>query len=251
MKKFMAIILAVLMMFSFAACGENEKEDSKSNNDSYDSADDKNNLGDENDNFITGESTPEIGKYITFGSYEQDNDTSNGKEEIEWLVLDKQDDKILVISKYALDCHSYNDNDSAVTWETCTLRAWLNDNFYNSAFNETEKADIISTNVPADPNPEFDTDAGNTTQDNLFLLSITEANKYFASNEERICQPTEYALAQGASDNYAGNSRWLLRTPGSDNDYASSVYYEGDILSGGGDITKDNLGVRPAMWIEL
>lgn len=41
-----------------------------------------------------------VGSYVKFGSYEQDNDLSNGKEKIEWLVLDLQANEALLISKY-------------------------------------------------------------------------------------------------------------------------------------------------------
>ena len=75
-----------------------------------------------------------VGDYVVFGQYEQDNDTSNGKEDVEWLVLDVQEDRALLISKYLLDCKPYNTTDDHVTWETCTLRKWLNDEFINTAF---------------------------------------------------------------------------------------------------------------------
>lgn len=80
-----------------------------------------------------------VGHYVSFGKYEQDNNTSNGKEKIEWLVLEVKDGKALVISKYALDCKPYNTSSTNVTWETCSLRNWLNNDFINSAFSATEK----------------------------------------------------------------------------------------------------------------
>ena len=67
-----------------------------------------------------------IGAVVTFGAYEQDNNTSNGKEKIEWIVLATEGDKSLVISKYILDCQPYNTSRAEVTWEICTLRTWLN-----------------------------------------------------------------------------------------------------------------------------
>ena len=72
-----------------------------------------------------------VGHYVSFGKYEQDNNTSNGKEKIEWLVLEVKDGKALVISKYALDCKPYNTSSTNVTWETCSLRNWLNNDFIN------------------------------------------------------------------------------------------------------------------------
>ena len=191
-----------------------------------------------------------VGDYFTFGSYEQDIDTTNGKEDIEWLVLDKQDDKILIISKYALDTVPYNKDVRSVTWETCTLRKWLNNDFYNSAFNEEEKTKIKSSTVTADANPEYDTDPGNNTGDKVFLLSINEVRKYFSTWEARKCVPTDYAIAQGAcvSDSHCW---WWLRSPGYDSDYAARVYNDGDVYYYGYGVDDDYDCVRPALWIEI
>lgn len=79
-------------------------------------------------------SRPTAGNVVTYGHYEQDNDTANGKEPIEWVVLDVQGDKALLISKYGLDVRPYNTEYNHVTWEECTLRTWLNDTFLNAAF---------------------------------------------------------------------------------------------------------------------
>lgn len=80
----------------------------------------------------------QIGDFIFFGEYEQDNDIDNGREDIEWLVLDKVENKILVVSKMGLDAKPYNDENKKVTWENCTLRTWLNEDFLNEAFDEKE-----------------------------------------------------------------------------------------------------------------
>ena len=190
------------------------------------------------------------GDYIKFGSYTQDN--SDHKRTIEWLVLDVKGEKALVISKYALDCKPYNTEDTSVTWETCTLRKWLNNDFINSAFSADEKAMIPTVTVSAGKNPEYSTDPGNATQDQVFLLSITEANKYFGSNSARQCEPTDYAVANGAyvnSDN--GNCWWWLRSPGSDQDDAAYVYGNGVVYELGDDVDNDYGAVRPALWIDL
>ena len=73
------------------------------------------------------ETIEEDGKeYIVFGSYEQDGNKKNGKEPIEWEVLGEDENGILVVSRYILDCQPYNKSPSHVTWKTCTLRKWLN-----------------------------------------------------------------------------------------------------------------------------
>lgn len=191
------------------------------------------------------------GEYIKFGAYEQDNNTANGKEDIEWLVLEVKDGKALVISKYALDCKPYNTSYTDVTWETCTLRKWLNNDFLGAAFSAEEKAMIPTVTVSADKNPEYSTNPGNATQDQVFLLSITEANTYFSSDSARQCKPTKYAVANGALESHIGNCCWWLRSPGYDQDFAANVYYVGDVLDYGIYVDRVYCAVRPALWIDL
>lgn len=193
----------------------------------------------------------QVGDYVFFGSYEQDNNISNGKEDIEWLVLDKQDDRVLVVSKYALDCKPYNEEYEDVTWETCTLRGWLNDEFINAAFTEEEKATIPTVTVTADANPDYSTDPGNDTEDRVFLLSINEANEYFSSDDERACQPTDYAVANGVWESEFGNCWWWLRSPGNYQYNAAGVYYGGGVDEGGDYVHCAYGAVRPALWINL
>ena len=193
--------------------------------------------------------TAKVGDYVFFGAHEQDNNTSNGKEDIEWLVLEVKDGKALVISKYALDCQQYNTSYTGVTWETCTLRKWLNNDFINSAFTADEKAMIPTVTVSADKNPDYSTDPGNATQDQVFLLSITEANKYFSSDSARQCKPTEYAVANGAYVNISKG--WWLRSPGNHQNLAAYVNYDGVVREGGDYVNIGNRAFRPALWIDL
>ena len=183
-----------------------------------------------------------VGNYITFGTY---------KEDVEWLVLEVKDGKALVISKYALDCKSYNITRTNVTWETCTLRKWLNNDFINAAFSAGEKAMIPTVMVSADKNPNYSTNPGNATQDQVFLLSITEVNKYFNSDSARQCKPTNYAVANGAWESSNGNCWWWLRSPGDDQYSAARVDRDGDVRERGGYVNNSDNAVRPALWIDL
>ena len=196
--------------------------------------------------------TTAVGDIITFGSYEQDNDLANGKEPIEWLVLDKQDSRILVISKYGLDCRSYNKEYKNVTWETCTLRSWLNDSFLNEAFSSEEQTLIPTVMVSADKNPKYGYDSGKDTNDQVFLLSIDEVNKYFSNDTVRKCEPTAYAMAQSAYKSDRGFCTWWLRSRGGGRSYAVRVDSNGSVDFGG---VRVDLGgvdtVRPAMWIRI
>lgn len=192
------------------------------------------------------------GDTVFFGAYEQDNNTSNGKEDVEWLVLEVKDGKALVVSKYALDCKQYNTSNTNVTWETCTLRKWLNTDFINSAFSSDEKAKIPTVTVSADKNPGYSANPGNATQDQVFLLSITEANKYFNSTGARQCEPTDYAVANGTWESDSGNfCWWWLRSCGYGQGSAARVSGSGIVSSAGYDVDYNNGAVRPAMWISL
>ena len=199
-----------------------------------------------------------VGDTYTFGAYEQDNSTSNGKEAIEWTVLDKDGMSLLLISKQALDCQQYNTSYTDVTWESCSLRKWMNGTFLNKAFNAEEQAQIQNTTVSADKNPEYNTNPGNATTDKVFLLSINEVEKYFNSDEARKCAPTAYAKAQGAytSDSYktasgAATCWWWLRSPGFNQLYAARVSNDGSVGYFGDHVLDDNDAVRPALWINL
>ena len=193
-----------------------------------------------------------VGGIVTFGSYEQDNDLTNGSEPIEWIVLDVQDGKSLLISRYVLDCQQYHSQQGSVTWETSSLRQWMNDTFLSNAFNAAEQDMICTVTVSADKNPAFTViDPGNPTEDMIFVLSINEANAYFATDEERQCTPTEYAKEheQNDLDTY-GAWRWLLRSPGRYVTLVADVTIDGKVDLSGVNLTYQ-YAVRPALWVTL
>lgn len=198
-----------------------------------------------------------VSNTVRFGSYEQDNNTGNGKEEIEWEVLAVENKKALLISKYALDCQEYNSEAKGVTWESCTLRNWLNDTFLNQAFSPYHQEEILSSTVTADKNPSYNTAPGNATTDKVFLLSINEAEKYFSTDEERKCVPSEYTKANGAytSSLYTKGGAvtcwWWLRSPGDGQDYAAAAYGDGSVISYGYNVDDADVCVRPAMWVSI
>ena len=91
----------------------------------------------------------------------------------------------------------------------------------------------------------------NATQDQVFLLSITEANKYFSSYSARQCEPTDYAVANGAWESGNGNCYWQLRSPGDWQNTAAYVYSDGDVSKSGHRVDLGSTAVRPALWIDL
>ena len=201
---------------------------------------------------------PLPGSVVTFGRYPQ---TRSGKDStpIEWLVLDYDaaNSRALLISLYGLDCLEYNEERAEITWEACTLRAWLNGDFYARAFSAAEKEAILTAAVDNGGSQGFGgygTDGGNDTQDRIFLLSYAEAWKYFTDDYARMCEPTDYAVSQGSwpvryySAGGKASCSWWLRSPGGDQNSAAVVRPSG----ARGDIAADrpNNAVRPALWLD-
>ncbi len=187
----------------------------------------------------------QVGSSLFFGTYEQDNNSENGQESIEWIVLAKENGKALLLSKYALDYQPYNTTDKQVTWETCSLRKWLNQEFWNTAFTNEEKAMIPDTNVKAEKNPSYSTPAGKNTIDKVFLLSIQETKKY-VNKSDMICGLTVYT---GKGVRYS--TWWWLRSPGNYSNNAALVLSDGSVGYEGYYVADSNDAVRPALWINL
>lgn len=179
-----------------------------------------------------------VGDYIFFGTYEQDDNTSNGTEDIEWLVLKKEEKKALIISKYAIDSKQYNTTYTFAKWDNCSLRKWLNNSFLNSAFSKEEMALIQPDNI---------------TKDQIFLLSASEAKTYFNNNNVRQCIPTDYATAKGIFIGDNGYCCWWLRS----RDNVQHYEYNADIVNALGNygdtanVNDSYIGIRPVLWISL
>ncbi|MBQ1409955.1 MAG: ABC transporter ATP-binding protein [Oscillospiraceae bacterium] len=198
---------------------------------------------------------PQVGDYLFFGAYEQDNDASNGPEDVEWLVLAREQDRALVISRYALDCQPYSTTKARVTWTSCNIRHWLNENFVNDAFTEEEQARIVETLITA--RERQDTLKTADANDKLFALDQTEIYKYFPSEASRICAPTAYAIAQGApyrnneTEDGACSCWWWMRFQGFSNWNAPCITPSGSITHLDQYLDDAYNAVRPAMWIKV
>ncbi len=210
------------------------------------------------------------GDIITFGHYEQDGNITNGKEPITWRVLKKMEDQYLIISEKTLDARPYNATRISVTWQTCTLRSWLNgfgasynaneknyttNNFIDEAFTAEERSKIVSV-TNNNPDTLYGGSGGNKTVDKIFLLTSYEANTYFTDENDRRASATPYAINRGALYNEEDNvSSWWLRSPGtssttnSSNMLAAYVNREGEINTTGIRVEVESLAVRPALWV--
>ena len=208
--------------------------------------------------------TAKIGSSVFYGSYEQDNVSSNGSEPIEWIVLDIKNNAALLLSKYVLDVQPYNTEDTDVSWETCSLRAWLNNDFFNS-FTLDEQTAILTTDIDNSPYQAkyqeeetmvggvvYKRNFGDNTKDKIFALSYTELMKYLNNLDERACYATEYSINRGVGTTPAKRAAWWLRSPGGwISGYPNTATY---VMAGyDGSITVNcaDCGVRPAIWVDL
>ena len=221
-------------------------------------------------------SNVKVGDIIKFGSYEQDDDMTNGKEEIEWIVLSKDSKRILVVSKYALDCLPYEKEYTDITWENSTIREWLNSKFYTTAFTKKERNMINKVKLTNADNPYYDIEGGNDTKDSVFLLSLDDlvnvAYGFKSDIDEkdiaRRCAATAYAKTQGAesAEQHADESEWKpyyattdgeptcmwwLRSPGEYAINAAYVYPTGAVNECGWHVDNNGSAVRPALYIDL
>ncbi len=191
----------------------------------------------------------EAGGYIRFGSYYQDNAAE--KTPVEWLVLEKKPEELLLISRYALECRQYHHDRVNVTWEKSDLRKWLNNDFLKEAFSAGERKRIKECKLKNDDNPEENTKGGNDTKDRVFLLSIQEAGQYFTDDDTRKCKSTKFAEDKHQMIDEAGFSDWWLRSPGTKK-HAAIVFADGVIDMYGTPVNKDGIcSVRPVLWLIL
>lgn len=189
--------------------------------------------------------TYEVGDVITFGQYEQDGNYDNGPEDIEWVILSIDEEKALVVSKYALDCQPYNTEYVDVTWENCSLRAWLNNDFLNAAFSEEEQEHIPEVTLANEDNSYYGTEGGNETTDRVFCLSENEVKDligytdyddehHYGFSPNLLVEPTQYASNNGAVAGKITKAKYEdLRDKGYDSDIINQSYAFWWLLSPG------------------
>ena len=212
---------------------------------------------------------------VYFGNYMQSSPDS--KDPVKWRVLFNADGKLFLLADQNLDVMPYNEESTSVTWETCTLRSWLNGygttanacgadyvgaGFIGSAFTAAENAAIAVTDVKNPRNPRYpNVDSGAATADKVFLLSIAEAmdttygftNNYFTTNT-RVATNTAYVASGGTTGEYTSEvgeaGYWWLRSPGGSSYGAAHVESSGRLMDEG--ITVDSgFAVRPALNVDL
>ncbi|MDL2248665.1 DUF6273 domain-containing protein [Tyzzerella sp. OttesenSCG-928-J15] len=199
----------------------------------------------------------EIGEKITFDKFE-------------WRVLDIQNGAALIITEYIIDQRPYHKIYENITWAKCSLREYLNGEFYNN-FTHENQLKIVPV-INKNPNNQwYNTDGGEDTSDKIFLLDMEEvACKYFGDSSQKLHNPGKnqrYWFERKDENNRKrsawladdkGNWWWWLRSPGRVGVKAVYIHGDGNIGIQGNNILKGNLsdgrctgGVRPALWVKI
>ncbi|MBO5261919.1 MAG: hypothetical protein J6B45_02620 [Clostridia bacterium] len=195
-------------------------------------------------------------------SYQDDNGffTNNiywfQYEPVSWTILSENDNKALILCDMIIDSQpvDYKENDIYLNnYAESTIRKWLNETFYCTAFNDLEKQIILTTTVN---NGEESTGIASNpyvcedTEDKVFLLSYEEATTYLPTDALKTKKPTQYAQSQNAYVGESSNGYWWLRSPGTSKNTpcVRNVFDNGRISDWAVDITFD--GVVPALVID-
>ncbi|MBR4457764.1 MAG: hypothetical protein IKS31_02270 [Clostridia bacterium] len=222
MKKIVAMLLAVLMVCSIGAA-----------------------LAD----------TFNVGDYVYFGHYEQDNNLNDGDERIRWLVIKTEGNKLFLLSEKGLEKHQWNERSDGSMWADSAIRRWLNSDFLYTAFTYSEQQSIFTTTVEdtlAHSNRNWNSGLryGDITYDKVFLLSYKEMNE-LVSPRDRYCEPSQYVIKKRiAMGSHAGKKTcwYWLRTSAFRNN--AGVISE---TNGGFETCyiHHTFGVvRPAIWVD-
>lgn len=197
--------------------------------------------------FVLGTAVAEslTGSLLTLGQWEG--------HDLNWLVLAEDGNRALLYLDGGLAAQPYNTDNKAVTWQTCTLRQWLQNTFCGSAFSPSEAAAICTV---LNENPvTYGTDGGGETVDTVFLLSRSELEAYFPVLKDRkisvltMPDPTAKTGTVVFVSPYDLTSPYWLRSPGVDEKHACAVSWTGIIESHG--VKAATLAVRPAVWVDL
>lgn len=205
-------------------------------------------------------SNAQVGQLVKLGRYEQDNDLSNGAEDIYWLVQEKNGNELMLVSLYCLDVVPFHNEHTDITWEHSDVRRFLNEDFFHTAFHADEQRMIVTTEVVNKPNPVHGTDSGNNTQDKVYMLSLEEVMRY---NDIYDCVETfygqlyacasKYAISKGAWLEIEDSTRcwWWLRDSGGNPAQACEVGSAGYLSFNGGRVNHTERAVRPVIRVTV
>ena len=194
-------------------------------------------------------------------SYYKDESTGTARyfvmNDIKWDIINEDDESYLLMSHNAIDAVQYNDEYTAIDWDNCSLRKWLNEDFYGIAFNKEQKPMLREINVTSTKNPDYGLYTGNNVTDYVTILSAEEvsegANGFEgdrkAEEADRTCKTTDFGMARGVHPDSNGICKWWLRTCGVDTSSAIFVNTNGVLACDGYYVIGTDIGVRPVISV--
>ena len=194
-----------------------------------------------------------IGEHVLFGRYEQDDNTSNGKEPLEWMVLNQSGEYALLMTVNTIDVQPFASDLSHTDWEKSYLREWLNGSFYQEAFTLGEQNGILLSNVSKDVSALYEARNESTiTKDRVYVLGFNEISNYLETEQAMIAAATPYALSLvkngGLVNDTTGGSVYWLRSPGNTKYNQSCINHDGAC----GSLLSIASGfVRPVIQVDL
>ncbi len=226
MKKALCLLLAICLTFIVTAC--------------------------KTENIAEQTSGELIGKTVYFGIFEQDNNLTSNQEPIAWTIMCEKNDQYLLYSNSVLYALKYSDNQTD-EWNDTIISAWLNNEFINTAFSESEKAALVKETLDS----EYLGNKKQYTNENLvFTLSTHELN-YFSTAIKNssfyFCVASYYA--QNINDTYIYNNVDTTEYNGMADFWVRSntVFPTINGPRGGFEIQEYSgqvYGIRPAIWVK-
>ena len=211
-------------------------------------------------------SDPQKGDSVIFGSYEQDGDSSNGTEPLEWLVLDRDGDRALLLARYGIEAVSWDEEQELETWEVTNLYLMMNRKLYAYAFSAEERKALIQVTP-------MEYDALSSSEERLlykgytFLLetdNVTEGKgqdetMFFPTKDSRVTIPTAAVVKDNGwmlSDYSGAPAPWLLTVTGTTDGSFSEVEFarvmaDGSISFGDEAVEENYVLIRPAIWVDV
>ncbi|MBE7064743.1 MAG: hypothetical protein E7384_02870 [Ruminococcaceae bacterium] len=187
-----------------------------------------------------------LGDKVTIGKFDQDGNQDNGAEPISWTVVYMKSGKAVILADTILDMMAFSNGEAS--WAGSSLRAWLNDTFYKSAFSDAEKSFIDHKRLIT---MRADKQGFEKTEDYVYVLSDTEAKGY-SDNFSESAKPSAVAAKKGLFTDDKGYGYWWLRAPGHDASHVAYTNPDGSIYSAGCKSSYALMGgVRPAVQIDL
>ena len=164
-------------------------------------------------------------------------------------MLEETADSYFLLSRDSLASLPWDKSGKNTVWATCSLRAWLNGEFFRTAFTKEEQSAILEKENANGDDLGYGTFAGKNTRDRVFLLSGAELNRLVPENQ-RTARATNQAKKQGAYTNASGNIAWWLRSPGMNAKSPAYLASAGAIGNRAHEMTETIIGVRPAIRVK-